>query len=201
MSWQVDYAHTGVHFSVRHMMISTVRGEFGKLTVDTHLDENEIDKLHATNFLTEDDILNSHLVVKIDAASINTRAADRDNHLRSPDFLDVAQYPAIVFKMKRGEKIGDHHGKLIGDLTIRNVTREVVLDVEFLGQATSPWGVRSAGFNAETKISRKDWGLNWNVALETGGWLVGDEIKIDIEIEFTHAPEAQPELAAAAAAA
>ncbi|MBI4670539.1 MAG: YceI family protein [Chloroflexi bacterium] len=199
MSWQVDYAHTSVHFSVRHMMISTVRGEFGKLTIDAQLDENEIAKIHDANFLTEDDILNSRLVVKIDAASINTRAADRDNHLRSPDFLDVAQYPEIVFKMKRGEKIDAHHGKLIGDLTIRNVTQAVALDVEFVGEAKTPWS-HNAGFNAHTKISRKDWGLNWNVALETGGWAVGDEVNIDIEIEFTKVPETAPQAEAAVAA-
>ncbi len=189
MSWQVDYAHTQIRFSVRHMMISTVRGQFEKFKIDTHIDEEEINRIHDSNVLTEDDVLNSRLEVNIEAASINTREPKRDEHLRSADFFDAAKYPYITFKAKRSEKIDDAHGRLIGDLTIRDVTKPVTLNVEFIGQAKSPWGAVSAGFEASTKINRKEWGLAWNVALETGGWLVGDEINVDIEIEFAQVPE------------
>ncbi len=195
MSWQVDYAHTQIRFSVRHMMISTVRGQFEKFKIDTHVDEEEITRIHDSNVLTEDDVLNSRLEVNIEAASINTREPKRDEHLRSADFFDAAKYPYITFKAKRGEKIDDAHGRLIGDLTIRDVTKPVTLNVEFLGQAKSPWGAVSAGFEASTKINRKEWGLAWNVALETGGWLVGDEINVDIEIEFAQVPEPVKETA------
>ncbi len=192
MAWQVDYAHTAIQFAVRHMMISTVRGEFGKFKIETALDDPHIEKLEAESTLSEQDFLDAHLTVEIDAASVNTRAADRDTHLRSPDFFNAAEYPTIVFKATRGEKIDDDHGKLYGDLTIRDVTKPVVLQVERLGEAKSPWGTRNVGFNAVAKINRKDWNLNWNVALETGGWLVSDEIKIEIDIEFTQVPQAQP---------
>ncbi len=195
MSWQVDYAHTQIRFSVRHMMISTVRGQFEKFKIDTHVEEEEINRIHDSNVLTEDDVLNSRLEVNIEAASINTREPKRDEHLRSADFFDAAKYPYITFKAKRGEKIDDAHGRLIGDLTIRDVTKPVTLNVEFLGQAKSPWGAVSAGFEASTKINRKEWGLAWNVALETGGWLVGDEINVDIEIEFAQVPEPVKETA------
>ncbi len=195
MSWQVDYAHTHVGFSVRHMMISTVRGQFDKFNIDAHIDENELDKIHEAGILKEDDLLNSKLEVQIEAASINTGHPDRDAHLRSPDFFNADKYPYITFKSKQGEKIDDSHGRLIGDLTIREVTKQVALDVEFLGQAKTPWGAINAGFEARTKINRKDWGLGWNVALETGGWLVGDEIKVDIEIEFTRVPEPAKQVA------
>ncbi len=198
MSWKVDYAHSSIGFSVRHMMITTVRGRFEKFTIDTQIDEDEINKIHNSNVLTEDDILNSHLEVQIETASINTNQPDRDAHLRSADFFNAEKYPVITFKAKRGEKKDDTHGKLIGDLTIRDVTKPVTLDVEYLGQATNPWGATAAGFEATTKINRKDWGLNWNVALETGGWLVGDDIKIDITIEFTKV--AEPAKAAESAA-
>lgn len=189
MHWKIDMAHTSISFAVRHLMVSTVRGKFDKFTVETHIDEDEVNKIHDSGTLTEDDILNSHLTVKIETASINTGVADRDAHLRSADFFDVEKYPFITFKAKRGEKRDESHGRLIGDLTIRDVTREITLDGEFLGQAKTPWGTINAGFNAMTKISRKDWGLTWNVALETGGWMVGDEIKIETDIEFTQVPE------------
>ncbi len=200
MSWQVDYAHTHIGFSVRHLMISTVRGQFDKFKIDAHIDEDEINKIHDANVLTEDDVLNSKLEVQIEAASINTRDAQRDGHLRSPDFFDVEKYPYITFKGKRGIKKDESHGQLVGDLTIRDVTKEVTLEVDFLGQGKTPWGSINAGFEATTKINRKDWNLTWNVALETGGWLVGDDIKVDIAIEFTKMPEpvAQPAEAAAA---
>ena len=113
------------------------------------------------------------------------------------DFLNAAEYPYLTFKSKRVEVLDDSHARLIGDLTIRGVTHEVVLDTEYVGQAKSPWGTTSAGFNASTKISRKDWDLNWNQALETGGVLVGDEIKINIELELVKQEESQEASASA----
>jgi polyisoprenoid-binding protein YceI len=201
MSWQVDYPHTSIQFSARHMMITTVRGQFEKFKIDAHIDEDEVNQIHDKGVLTEDDFINSKLHVQIEAASINTHAADRDAHLRSPDFLNVDKYPYVTFQATGGKKIDEERGKLNGNLTIRDVTRPVTLDVEYLGQAKSPWGTTNAGFNARTKINRKDWGLTWNVALETGGWLVSEDINIEIEIEFTKVPEPakQPEAAAAAA--
>lgn len=189
MAWQVDYAHSQIEASVRHMMISTVRGRFDKFTVKAEVDENRVE--------------NSNIEVDIEAASINTHMEQRDAHLRSADFLDVEKYPLVVFKSKRFEVVDANHGHMIGDLTIKDVTREVKLEVEHLGQAKSPWGTINAGFTAQAKVNRKDWGLNWNAALETGGWLVGDEVKINIEIEFTKVPEpaaAAPEPAKTAAA-
>lgn len=170
MAWQIDAAHSSVDFSVRHMMISTVRGTFERFSGSVEADE-------ANPAAAQVD-------VQIETASINTRDEKRDAHLRSPDFFDVDSYPTMSFKSKRIEVIDANSGKLIGDLTIKDVTHEVVLDVEYAGQSRSPWGSTSAGFSASTKINRKDWGLNWNVALETGGWLVADEIKINIEIEL-----------------
>ena len=129
--------------------------------------------------------------VTIDINSIDTREQQRDDHLRSPDFFDAANYPEMSFKSKRVEPRTDDEARLIGDLTIRGVTKEVGLDVEYAGQAQSPWGTTSAGFSAVTTISRKDWGLTWNQALETGGVLVGDKIKINIELELIKQPEVE----------
>lgn len=170
MAWQIDTSHSSVDFSVRHMMISTVRGTFERFSGTVEADEAKPSA--------------AQVDVQIETASINTRDEKRDAHLRSPDFFDTDTYPTMTFKSKRVEVIDANNGKLIGDLTIKDVTREVVLDVEYAGQSLSPWGTTSAGFSASTKINRKDWGLNWNVALETGGLLVADEIKISIEIEL-----------------
>lgn len=176
MAWTIDTAHSSVQFSVRHMMISKVRGQF--------------DKFEGTINLDEQNPANSTVDVKIEAASINTQNADRDNHLRSPDFLNADEFPNLTFKSTKVEQIDDANAKLHGDLTIRDVTKPVVLDVEYAGQAKSPWGTTSAGFSGTTKISRQEWGLNWNAALETGGWLVGDEVTITIELELVNQPEA-----------
>ncbi len=170
MAWKIDSAHSEVTFSVRHMMISTVRGRFN--TVNGTVDFNE------------ETPGNSSVNVEIDVNSIDTREKQRDDHLRSPDFLDVATYPTITFVSKRVEPIDESHGKITGDLTIHGVTKEVVLDTEYAGQAKSPWGTTSAGFSAKTEINRKDFGLEYNAALETGGVLVGDKVKIDIEMEI-----------------
>ncbi len=175
MSWQVDYAHSQIEATVRHMMISNVRGRFEKFTVDARIDEEHPER--------------SQVQVQIDAASINTKNEQRDGHLKSPDFLDVEKYPYITFKSKRVQAIDSNRGKLIGDLTIRDVTREIALDVEYAGQSKSPWGTINAGFTASVKVNRKDWNLNWNAALETGGWLVGDDVKVEIDVEFVKQPE------------
>jgi polyisoprenoid-binding protein YceI len=161
------------------MMIAKVRGEFESYSGEFNFNE---ENPAASTF-----------TVTIDAASINTREDQRDNHLRSPDFLNAEALPTLTFKSKRVEQDDANHGRLIGDLTIQDQTNEVVLDVLYAGQAKSPWGTTSAGFSATTSISRKEWGLTWNQALETGGWLVGDSINIEIEMELVKAP--QPEAA------
>lgn len=182
MTWKIDLAHSEINFSVRHMMISNVRGRFEKFDGTVEFDEENPE--------------NSSVEVKIEAESINTREQRRDNHLRSPDFLDVEKYPYITFKSKRIERTGEDSGRIIGDLTVRDETHEVVLDVDYAGQAKSPWGTTSAGFSATTKINRKQWGLNWNQALETGGVLVGDELKVNIELEIVKQEEKEAEAAA-----
>ncbi len=181
MSWKIDPSHTRAGFSVRHMMIANVHGQFETVTGTVNF--NEADPARST------------VDVQIDVASLNTRDEKRDAHLRSADFFDAEKYPYLTFKSRRAEKLGENHGRLIGDLTIRGITHEVALDVEYTGQAKSPWGTTSAGFTARTKINRKDWGLNWNVALEAGGVLVGDTVNIDIEAEIVKQPVAQPEVA------
>ena len=175
MAWKIDSAHSEVTFSVRHMMISKVRGNF--------------EKFSGTIDFTEENPANSTVSVEIDAASINTREEQRDGHLKSPDFLNVAEFPTLTFKSTRVEPSSSDEGKLIGDLTIRDITKEVVLDVEYVGKAKSPWGTTSAGFSGSTTINRTDWGLTWNQTLETGGILVGDKIKIDIELELIEVAE------------
>ena len=175
MAWHIDPAHSEIQFSVRHMMISTVRGRFTTFSGTVDADEQNP--------------ASSQVNVQIDVASINTGDERRDGHLRSPDFFDAENYPYVTFKSTKVERQDGTNFRLYGDLTIRDVTHPVVLDVEYAGQAKSPWGTTSAGFSAQTKINRKDWNLNWNVALETGGWLVSDEIKVSIEIELVKQPE------------
>jgi len=182
MSWQIDPAHSSIHFTARHMMIAKVHGRFEQFTGTINFDENNP--------------ANTAVDITIDAASITTKEAQRDGHLRSGDFFDVETYPTLTFTSTRVELIDEDTAQLYGDLTIKDVTKEVVLDVEYLGQAQSPWGTTNAGFTGTTSINRKDWDLNWNVALETGGFLVGDKIQINIELELVKQP--QPEAAAVA---
>jgi polyisoprenoid-binding protein YceI len=177
MSWKIDSAHSEINFSVRHLMVSNVRGRFERFSGVVNFDEENPQ--------------NSSVEVQIEAASINTREPQRDAHLRSPDFLNADQFPYLTFKSKRIEVLDDSHGRIIGDLTIRDVTREVVLDVVYNGKVKSPFGFTTAGFSASTKINRKDWGLVWNVALETGGVLVGEEINIQIEVELIREQETE----------
>ncbi len=169
-TWELDSAHTGVHFKVRHMMVSYVRGDF--------------EKVSGTIVYDEQDISRSSADIAIDAASINTRIEKRDNHLRSPDFLDAAQHPQIVFKSKRVEQAGGRL-KMTGDLTIRGVTREVVLDIEGPTPAIRDLqGNARVGGTASLMINRKDFGLTWNKAIEAGGVVVGDEVEITIDVEI-----------------
>ena len=177
MTWQIDPAHSHIGFSARHMMISKVRGRFENFSGTIDFDE--------------DNPSASTVNVEIEAASINTRMDQRDDHLRSPDFLNADEYPALTFVSKRVEVDSANSGKLVGDLMIRGVSKEVALDVEYAGQAKSPWGTYSAGFSASTAINRKEWGLEWNAPLETGGVLVGDTINIDIELELIKQTETE----------
>lgn len=181
MAWSIDNSHSEITFTVRHMMISNVRGHFEKFTGTVDFNEQEPAR--------------SSVNVQIETASINTKEPNRDAHLRSGDFFEAEKYPTMNFESTRVEPQGPNAGKIYGNLTIRDVTRPVVLDVEYSGMARSPWGTTSAGFTATTTINRKDWNLTWNKALETGGMLVGEEIKINIELEVVKQPET--ELAAA----
>ncbi|MGB3400000.1 MAG: YceI family protein [Candidatus Deferrimicrobiaceae bacterium] len=170
-TWELDSAHTAVQFKVRHLMVSNVRGDFekvsGKITYDG------------------DDISRSSAEITIDANSINTRVAKRDKHLKSPDFLDAEKYPLLVFQSKKVEKAGTGKLKVTGDLTIRGVTREVVLDVEGpTPPVKDPQGKMHVGGTASTTINRKDFGLTWNKAVEAGGVVVGNEVEITIDIEI-----------------
>lgn len=176
--WNIDPAHSGAEFTVRHMMITNVRGKFEELEGTLDFDPaNPAD---------------SYVEVTIKAASINTGAADRDNHLRSGDFFDVENFPHLTFKSTNVEMTGESTARITGDLTIRDVTRPVVIDAEFLGEGKSPFGTTVAGFNGTTQINREDFGLTWNVALETGGVLVGKDIKIALEVQAVLETEAQP---------
>ena len=181
MPFQIDQSPSEIQFSARHMMVSKVRGVF--------------DKWDGTIALDPANPAKTTVDITIDAASINTKDAQRDGHLRSPDFLNVEKFPSVTFKSSKVEVTGDNTAKLTGDLTLSGVTKPAVLDVEYQGNAKSPWGTTNYGFSAHTKINREDWGLTWNAALETGGWLVGKEISIDIELELVQV--AEPEKAAA----
>ena len=169
MSWTTDPMHTQVEFSAKHMGIMTVKGQI--TGVQAMIDFNE------------DDFTASSVEATIDARTLSTHDKQRDGHLKSPDFLDVDRFPIITFKSTHIEHAAHDQYRMAGDLTIKNVTRPVSLDVVYSGQAKDPMGNMHAGFSAHTTINRKDWGLSWNVALETGGLLVGDQIKIALEIE------------------
>ena len=170
MSWNIDQAHTAIQFAVKHMMLAKVRGQFEKFDGTVSLDE-------ANPAATKIDI-------QIETASVNTRDGQRDGHLRSADFFNSEKFPYMTFVSKKVDFNGGTTAKLVGDLTIRDITREVVLDVDYVGKSKSPWGSESLGFTASTSIPRKEWDLTWNKALETGGVLVGEDIDINIELEL-----------------
>jgi polyisoprenoid-binding protein YceI len=171
-TWQIDASHSSVEFAVKHMMFTTVRGRFKDVKGTIAADEQNPDS--------------STVNVEIAAASIDTGSADRDAHLRSADFLDVENHPTITFRSKRvdgaAKKEGDRF-KVVGDLTIRGTTMEVTLDCQYEGTGKDPWGGTRSGARATATIDRRDWGLKWNQALETGGILVANEVRIEIEVQ------------------
>lgn len=166
--WVTDPAHSELMFKVKHLMITNVKGEFKNFTA-------EIDS---------EDFRDASVRVSVETSSIFTNSTDRDNHLRSADFFDVENYPVMTFESTTFRKLDDDKYKLIGGLTIKGVSKKVELDVEFGGIIKDPWGQEKAGFSFEGKINRKDWGLNWNAALESGGVLVSDEVQLSGELQF-----------------
>jgi polyisoprenoid-binding protein YceI len=167
--WEIDSSHSGIHFSVRHLVIAKVRGQFSRWTGSVQVPDG--------------DFTRASLEVAIDAASIDTGVADRDAHLRSADFLDVERFPELTFTSTQVEPAGKDRLRVNGQLTIKGVTRDVTLDVEHLGLAKDPWGNERAAFTARTSVDRREFGLTWNQALETGGVLVGERVDIEIEIQ------------------
>ena len=167
-TWDLDPAHTRLGFAARHAMVATVRGNFGVFSGVIAIDSA--------------DPTRSTAEVRVDAASLTTGNEQRDAHLKSPDFLDVERYPEIVFRSTGAEVVSDDEFKLHGELTVRDQTRPVVLDLEFQGSSPDPFGNLRAGFEGRTTINRKDWGLTWNVAIEGGGILVGDKVKLELDV-------------------
>jgi polyisoprenoid-binding protein YceI len=169
-TWKIDPVHSIAEFAVRHMVVATVKGQFN--TLEGVVEADEANPLAST------------VRASIDVASVDTRAADRDAHLRSDDFFNAEKFPKITFVSTRIDRVNAENYKLIGDLTIRDVTREIVLDTEYEGQVRDPYGKQRAGFTATTQINRKDFNVNFNAALETGGLVVADKVKITIHVEF-----------------
>lgn len=173
-TWTIDPAHSSAQFKVKHMMISNVKGEFAGLTGSLELDK--------------EDVTRSRVEASIDAATLNSRDSQRDSHLKGADFLDVEQFPTLTFKSGRISKKADGELVVAGDLTIHGATRPVSFAVEGLSApAKDPWGNTRIGLSATTRINRKDFGLTWNTALETGGVLVGEEVTITLEVQFIKA--------------
>lgn len=169
MIWLIDPAHSMLEFRAKHMMFTTVRGQFNKFEGKLDLDMQSPEK--------------SQIEGSVEVNSINSGDENRDTHLRSEDFFDVENHPKMTFRSTKIERKADNEFKVQGDLTIRGTTRSITWDVEVAELGKDPWGNPRLGFSAETKLNRKDFGLNWNVALETGGWLVSDEIKILAEVQ------------------
>jgi polyisoprenoid-binding protein YceI len=173
-TWNIDPVHSGAEFKVKHMMISNVKGQFTGVKGVLALDESNL--------------TNSRVEASIDAASITTRDAQRDTHLKSADFFDVEKFPTLSFKSSRISRVGDGELTVAGDLTLHGITRNVVFNVEGpTAPAKDPWGNTRVGLSATTKINRKDFGLIWNGALESGGILVGDEVTITLDVQFVRA--------------
>jgi polyisoprenoid-binding protein YceI len=176
-TWNIDTTHSGIHFTVRHMVIAKVRGSFRKFSGTLSLDEQ--------------DVTASSVSVRIEAPSIDTGVQQRDDHLRSPDFFDVEKFPLLSFESTKVEKSSDGGLRVTGKLTLRDITREVVLEAEQLGIGKDPWGNIKAAFEAKTTIDRREFGLKWNQALETGGVLVGEKIEISLEVQAVKAQSAE----------
>ncbi len=169
-TWKIDAAHSLVEFAVKHLMISTVKGRFGDV--------------EGTIVAGDDSFSDAAVDIRIGVASIDTRQPDRDAHLRSADFFDVDRFPTMRFRSTRVERTGGNTLRVVGRLTIRDVTKEVALDVTSGGRGRDPWGGERAGFSATARINRREFGLTWNQALETGGFVVGDEVRIAIDVEL-----------------
>jgi polyisoprenoid-binding protein YceI len=170
-TWQIDPNHSSAQFAVKHLAISTVRGAFTKVNGTVQLDDKDISK--------------SSVEVTIDAASVDTRVADRDKDLRSDHFFDVEKYPTITFKSTKVEQEAPGKLKVSGDLTIHGVTKHVVLEVEGpTAPVKDPWGNQRAAGNATTKVNRQDFGVKWNAKMDNGGWVVGDDVDITIDVEM-----------------
>lgn len=174
--WQLDPAHSSAEFAVRHMMVATVKGAFKSLSGTVDLDETKWE--------------NSRIEAEIDTATVDTGVADRDTHLRSADFFDVANHPKITFRSTAIEPEAEDRGKVHGEITIHGVTKPVSLDVSYLGEIKDPWGNRRRGYSAEATLNRKDFGMTWNMVLDTGGVLVGDKVKLTLDIETVEKAEA-----------
>jgi polyisoprenoid-binding protein YceI len=175
-TYQIDAAHSNVQFSVRHLMVSNVRGTFSGVTGTVSYDP---DKPSETT-----------IDATVDVNTVNTNDEKRDGHLKSPDFFDVATYPTMTFESKLVEGAGPGQHKVVGDLTLHGVTREVTLSVEDIsGEAKDPWGNIKLGATVKGKVKRSDFGLSWNAPLETGGVLVGDDVKIEFDLEFLKASQ------------
>lgn len=172
-TWNIDPSHSGVHFTVRHMVVSKVRGSFTRWQGTIQFDEKNPEA--------------GKVSVQIEAPSIDTREEKRDAHLRSPDFFDTEKYPTLGFESTRVEKVDGQSFRIIGDLTIRGITKQVTLDAEYLGGGKDPWGNERIGFEARTTINRKDFGLAWNQVLEAGGVLVGEKIEIALDVQALRA--------------
>ncbi|MGZ4200333.1 MAG: YceI family protein [Thermoleophilia bacterium] len=172
MAWTTDPQHTDFEFAVRHMVVSTVRGRFDEFAIDADIDE--------------DDLTRSAGTVTVKTGSVNTREAQRDAHLSSPDFFDAEKYPEMTFVVTNIEGGGGTYA-ITGNLTIKEITREVVLDAEITGPVNDPWGNARIGLSATGKLNRKEFGLAWNVVTEAGGLLVGDDVKLTIDAEFVKA--------------
>lgn len=168
--WELDPAHTDIGFKIKHLMITNVKGKFRKYELDATTIGN--------NFTT------AQIEFRIDPNSIDTNNDERDTHLRSSDFFDVQNHGVITFRSTGVEKITNDVYRLLGDLTIRGITRPIELEVEYAGSMTDPWGKVKAGFSIEGVIDRKAWGLNWNAPLEAGGWLVGDDVRINCDVQL-----------------
>jgi len=168
--WVLDPAHSEILFKVKHLMITNVKGEFRNFSAEAISEGNDFSSAEAS--------------LTIEAASVFTNNDDRDNHLKSADFFDVENHKELTFEATKIEKVEEGEYKLTGLLTIKGIAKEVTLDMEYGGIMKDPWGNEKAGFSLEGKINRKEWGLNWNAALEAGGVLVGDEIKISAEVQF-----------------
>ena len=175
-TYTIDPTHSRIGFVARHAMVTKVRGSFNEFA--------------GTGTFDADNPANSHLQLTIQAASIDTRNADRDGHLRSNDFFDMEAYPEITFVSTAVEQAGDDEFKVTGDLTIKGVTKPVTIDFEYTGTAVDPYGNHRIGIEGTTTVNRKDWGITWNTALETGGVLVGEKVTLEFEVSAIRTPDA-----------